>query len=234
MYADYYGDGWGLFGITHPSEQAGRSRALIICQPLLGEAVWTHWALKQIAQGAATAGYDVFRFDFSGTGNSPADIRTLAVEDWINDIEAAVDIMQQQGGHGRVSILAVRLAFAFAASVSLRRDVETLIGWDPVLDGSRWLEDRNADREEHPDGTTDIQGHALGPSFVSELEEVSVRSADAAETVAITTHDHTWDYPPEQMGIEEFRSTETWDWREPLPALFFAHDCIRQIRGHLP
>lgn len=234
MYADYHGGPCGLFGITHPSETAGQSHALIICQPLLGEAVWTHWALKQIAQGAARAGFTVFRFDFSGTGNSTVDPLDLTVADWTKDIETAIDIMQQRGGHERISILAVRLAFAFAASVSLRRDIETLIGWDPVLDGRRWLEDRDFDRENHPDSTSDIQGHTLSAELISELGELRVRTVDAAQTTAITTSEHAWDCPPEQMGIDEFRSSETWDWREPLPALFFAHDCIRQIHRHLP
>lgn len=229
MLPAYFGHPPDFFGITHMSETNRRSHSLIICQPLLGEAIWTHWALKQIAQWAAREGYDVFRFDFSGTGNSMVDSTTLALANWTGDVEKALDLMEERCGNSRVSVLAVRLGFAVAASVSFRRDIENLIGWDPVLDGRTWLADRKIDLEDHGDGTCDLQGIALQAEFLAELEALEIRNVDSVQATAVTTASHTWDYPPEHMGIDVIKSTDTWNWREPLPALFYAHESVRLV-----
>ncbi len=229
MLPAYFGDPPDFFGITHMSETTRRSHSLIICQPLLGEAIWTHWALKQIAQWAAQEGYDVFRFDFSGTGNSMVDSTSVGLASWTGDVDRALDLMQERSGNSRVSVLAVRLGFALAASVSFRRDIENLVGWDPVLDGRTWLADRKIDLENHSDGTVDLQGIALQVGFIAELEALETRNVDSVQSSAITTAGHSWDYPPEHMGIDVVKSPDAWNWREPLPALFYAHESVRLI-----
>lgn len=229
MLPTYYGDQSDFFGIAHPSDSPGRSHSLIICQPLLGEATWTHWALKQIAQRAAREGYDVFRFDFSGTGNSMTDTSSLSLATWTGDVERAIDIAQELWNNDRTSVLGVRLGFAMAALTSLHRDIENLVGWDPLLTGQSWLGDRNVDCEPHDDGTTDFQGYALRAEFLNELERLDVRSIDSVQASAVTTVGHRWDHPPEHMGIEVTTSQDEWNWGVPVPALFYAHDSINHI-----
>ncbi len=233
MLPAYYGDRSDFFGIAHPSEKSGKSHSLIICQPLLGEANWTHWALKQVAQRAARDGYDVLRFDFSGTGNSLVDTKSLSLADWTGDIERAMDVADERWKNDRTSVLGVRLGFALAAMTSLHRDIENLIGWDPVLTGRTWLAERMVDCERHGDGTTDFQGYTLRAEFINEIEALDVRSVDSVQTSAVTTVGHHWDHPPEQMGIDVAKSQDEWNWGAPVPALFFAHDSINQICEHL-
>ena len=233
MLPAYYGDQSDFFGIAHPSEKPGKSHSLIICQPLLGEANWTHWALKQVAQRAARDGYDVFRFDFSGTGNSLVDTTSLSLATWTGDIERAMDVADERWKNDRTSVLGVRLGFALAALTSFHRDIENLVGWDPVLTGRTWLAERMADCERHNDGTTDFQGYTLRAEFISELEALDVRSIDSVHSSAITTVGHHWDHAPEQMGIDVVKSQDDWNWGTPVPALFFAHDSINQICEHL-
>lgn len=229
MLPAYYGDPPTSFGIVHPSEGAGRSHSLIICQPLLGEAICTHWACKQIALWASKEGYDVFRFDLSGTGNSLVDPASVTLPAWITDIEQAMDLMEERNRNNRVTLLGIRLGFALAANVSLRRDVENLVGWDPLLDGKTWLDDRKSDREVHADGSCDYQGYPLNSTLVEELENLQVRSIDSVQASAVTTSNHSWDYPPAHLGIDVFKANDHWNWSEPVDTLFYAHDSVKLI-----
>ena len=229
MWPAYYGDPPTSFGIGHLREGTGRSHSLIMCQPLLGEAICIHWASKQVAQWASREGYDVFRFDFSGTGNSLVDPASVTLPTWIRDIERAMDLIEERCGNSRVTLVGIRLGFALAANVSLRRDVENLIGWDPLLDGKTWLNDRKSDCEEQADGSFDYQGYPLNNTLLEQLENLQVRSIDSVQASAVTTSNHKWDYPPAQLGIDVFEASDIWNWSEPVDTLFYAHDSVRLI-----
>ncbi len=229
MLPAFYGDPPTSFGIIHPHEGAGRSHCLVICQPLFGEAICAHWALRQIAQRASTQGYDVLRFDLSGTGNSMVDPASVSVTDWLADIECAIDHVRQHSGSEHVSIVGARLGFALAAMVSLRRDIEMLIGWDPLLDGHTLLKDRETDIEHHADGSFDCNGYTLSGQIAEELRGLKVRRLDSVRANAVTTSSHTWDHPPAQLGIDVIESGDVWTWSEPIYSLFYAHDSVRLV-----
>ena len=149
--------------------------------------------------------------------------------DWLADIERAIDHVCQRSKCDRVSIIGVRLGFALAAKVSMRRDIELLIGWDPLLDGGTLLKDRETDIEHHADGSFDCNGYSLGGRLAEELTDLKVRSLDSVYAKAITTSKHVWDHPSNQLGIDVIKSSDEWNWSKPIYSMFYAHDSVRLV-----
>ena len=70
----FFGEKQQLFGMFHPSNGRPRDHAVVLCPPLFHEYFRAHFALKKIATDLASSGYDVVRFDYSGTGDSKGDL----------------------------------------------------------------------------------------------------------------------------------------------------------------
>jgi len=131
-----------LFGIYHPAHgAAGQRRAVVICQPWGQEYLRAHRSLKQLAMMLAQAGCHVLRFDYFGTGDSGGDMVDGDLEGWVDDIEAAVQELQDTSGAHRVTMAGLRLGATLAAIAAARQtaDIDGLVLWDPVVSGSSYL-----------------------------------------------------------------------------------------------
>ncbi len=93
----------------------------------------------QPARAGPRAGWAVLAFDQRGCGDSPGAFGAHDVEDWGEDVVAAVDCAATETG-GRVGLLGLRLGASLAARVAERRsDVECLVLWEPIIDGERYI-----------------------------------------------------------------------------------------------
>jgi uncharacterized protein len=137
-----------LFGVLHePPRSPSAPRVLVLCAPLWREAVRAHRVLRQLAVRLAKEGFSVLRFDYTGAGDSAGDSEAGDVETWLGDVAAAVDEVRRTKGVARVTLLGVRFGATLAAlSASTRDDVEGLVLWEPVADGSSYLETGFADQ----------------------------------------------------------------------------------------
>ncbi len=131
-----------LFGIYHPPRGATASRrAVVVCQPWGQEYLRAHRSLKQLAVMLAQAGCHVLRFDYFGTGDSGGDMVDGDLEGWVDDIEAAVQELQDTAGASRVTVAGLRLGATLAAIAAARQvaGIDGLVLWDPVVSGSSYL-----------------------------------------------------------------------------------------------
>lgn len=142
-----------LFGIYHPPRAAAR-RAVLVCQPWGQEYLRAHRSLKQLATLLAQAGCHVLRFDYFGTGDSGGDMVDGDLEGWVDDIEAAVQELQDTSGATRVTIAGMRLGATLAAIAAARQsaDIDGLVLWDPVVSGSSYLRELMATEAWTPAG----------------------------------------------------------------------------------
>ena len=143
MIADFFGsEPTPLLGCYHqPSSRNETTKSVLICPPIGHEYIRTHWSLRIIANQLARKGCDVLRFDYRGIGDSfgdPNDVTSL--EQWITDVETAVQHLKQESGADSVMLLGLRAGSVFAAEVARRRhDINAIVAWEPVLSGRQYL-----------------------------------------------------------------------------------------------
>jgi alpha-beta hydrolase superfamily lysophospholipase len=101
----------------------------------------TQAALRKLAISLAESGQHVLRLDYRGTGDSFGDLAEVAVSDWVEDIALAVREGRELSGSNIVRVLGVRAGALLACrSVGAANEVERLVLWDPVLEGTGYLE----------------------------------------------------------------------------------------------
>jgi uncharacterized protein len=179
-----------LFGIYHPAGGAGaRSRAVVICHPWGQEYLRAHRSLKQLAVMLSQAGCHVLRFDYFGTGDSGGELVDADLEGWVDDIEAAVQEIQDTSGASRVTVAGMRLGATLAAMAAARQnaDIDGLVLWDPVISGSSYLRELMATeawtaaglvqppaRPTHAGGGHEILGFALTTRTQRDLRQLEL------------------------------------------------------------
>jgi exosortase A-associated hydrolase 2 len=131
-----------LFGLYTPAHaRGGRQRGIVLCPPWGAEYLRAHRSMHQLAKLLAEAGFHVLRFDYSGTGDSAGDMPDTSLDRWAEDIGTAVEELKDTAGIPRVALLGLRLGGTLAARVASqrRKDVDTLVLWDPVVHGGEHL-----------------------------------------------------------------------------------------------
>ena len=132
-----------LFGAYHPPKVApARNTGVILCNPFGDEAIKAQRALLRLAQMLSAQRLHVLRFDYYGTGDSMGDGSEGTLPQWHADVAAAADELKDIAGINKVSFVGLRLGATLALqAVHARRDVATVVLWDPVVMGADYLRD---------------------------------------------------------------------------------------------
>jgi pimeloyl-ACP methyl ester carboxylesterase len=133
-----------LLGQHHPPEGEPREAGVLLCYPAPQEYQLTHWALRTLAGLLAREGFHVFRFDYTGTGDSWGGLREASVSRWCEDVRAAATELRDMAGVTQLSCVGFRLGAALATLAAPGLDLDALVLWDPVVRGTRWLADCRA------------------------------------------------------------------------------------------
>jgi len=194
----YFGSDDSLFGIYHPPVGPRKDHAVIIAAPLMNEYMRSHYALRLIALNLADAGFDVLRFDFFGTGNSKGDIHSVSVNDWSDNLNTAANELEKRSEASKMSVVAVRFAANFAAALTRRREIQSLLMWDPILDGSDWRNSLRRGQQNFVDlfpdkvsmGDFEVMGYVTGTDFDDELGAIKSEKIQSQTSFAVTTDNY--------------------------------------------
>jgi pimeloyl-ACP methyl ester carboxylesterase len=100
-----------------------------------------HRAFRQLNTLLNRAGANVLRFDYSCTGDSGGSGEEATVEEWMEDIDWAVDELMDNARSESISILGLRWGATLAALATQERDeVDHLVLWDPIVSGEEYLD----------------------------------------------------------------------------------------------
>jgi amino acid adenylation domain-containing protein len=129
-----------LFGVHYKPQnnQQSQSHAVLICPPLGHEYSRSHRNLQQLALQLGQAGFDSFRFDYTGTGNSSGSTGEALASDFINNIKTAAGFFKEHSQCQKLSIIAMRMGTPLAVSADIQ-NIENLILWDPIVKGSNYI-----------------------------------------------------------------------------------------------
>jgi exosortase A-associated hydrolase 2 len=143
-----------LFATLHPQDaeprrfclwfQAGSApRGLVVhVAPFAEELNKTRRMVSQQARLLARAGFDVLIPDLLGCGDSPGHFEDANWDTWRRDVIAAAAWLRQQHRAQKppLWLWGTRLGALLATDVARACDAKGLLLWQPVLDGSRHLQ----------------------------------------------------------------------------------------------
>jgi len=150
-----------LYGVHHPPRAGdGPARAVLLCYPMGAEYMRAHRAFRQLTTLLVKGGAHVLRFDFFGTGDSAGDGDQATVERWLADVDVAIEELKELTQIPRVTIIGLRFGGTLAAlACQERTDVEHLVLWDPIVDGTQYVQEMTANhvREQRGRGQSPAQ-----------------------------------------------------------------------------
>lgn len=129
-------DGKVLRGILHlPEHISGRVPALVMCHGFMGNKIGMHRLFVKAARNFANAGYAIYRFDFSGCGDSDGEHEDITLDQQILEVQAAIKALSMQPGidTSRIFLLGLSLGGCVAAlALPLIHDLKGVVLWAPV------------------------------------------------------------------------------------------------------
>ena len=156
-----------------------------MCHPLGHEYPRSYRNLQQFAIHLSNAGFDTFRFDYYGTGNSAGKSDELTTRQCIKDIQAAAAYVREQSQCEKLSIIAVRIGAPLVMTTEIG-EIENLIIWDPVMQGSNYI---SLLKDFHnraisglgrfmlmrkPSQVDQLYGHAMSPEKRQDLSDLNM------------------------------------------------------------
>lgn len=179
-----------LFGIFSPARSSKADEgAVLLCSPIGHEYMRAHWALRQLADHLTRAGYHVFRFDYSGLGDSWGSFLEATVPQWLDDVGAAAQELLAGAGLPRLSMVGLRLGATLAWEAAASLPIDTLVLWDPVVRGRAYLEELRrleggqrrlkpwARPASAPAQNQELLGFAVTPRLLAEIAELDLTVA---------------------------------------------------------
>src|SRR5271154_7362651 len=110
-----------LFGVYEPAAQRGRvARAVLLCNSWGSEYVNAHRAMRFLARRLCAAGFDTFRFDYFGSGDSGGETTEAELDGWKNDIVIAAQELKDMSGAPRMVLIGLRLGATLVVEAAPR------------------------------------------------------------------------------------------------------------------
>jgi exosortase A-associated hydrolase 2 len=183
----------GAFIYVHPfAEEMNKSRRMAALQ----------------ARALADAGFGVLQMDLYGCGDSSGDFGDARWDIWINDLLIASKWLEDRTGKA-VGLWGLRLGALLALDFSLKvkKPIDQLVLWQPVLNGESYLTqflrmrlagDMLVDRTARASGTKgmreaiaagktlEVAGYALAPALAASIDSLN------AANMAITNAPVNW------------------------------------------
>ncbi|HUH08567.1 MAG TPA: alpha/beta hydrolase [Egibacteraceae bacterium] len=184
----YFGDRDApLFGLYHPpSGPLLRDAAILLCSPIGHEQIISHRAFTQLSRRLSGAGFAVMRFDFYGSGDSAGACEEGSPQRWRRDIVAAIGSLRLRSACRRLAIVGCRFGATLAMLAGAeRQDIASMVLWDPVSSGARYVEELSARHEAMLRQTHVAASRRGGHSAAREFLGMAMSSTAVDEIAAI-------------------------------------------------
>lgn len=191
-------DGERIFAVLH-EPVASNGRGVVVCAPLGEEMLWSRRVLVTFARELADSGHAVLRFDYRGEGDSDRWFQDTSVSTRLEDTALAVQSLRSLAPEvDDVTLVGLRFGATIAAAAgAAATDVHRMVLWDPVVDGSEYMQSvlrlnlmyqmalhgKVVENREQlaarlmDGGTVNIEGYELGSSFFEEACSLQLSQA---------------------------------------------------------
>jgi hypothetical protein len=132
----------------------------------------------------AAAGFPALRFDYFGCGDSAGECEAGTIGDWIANTQVAAAEVCEKSGATRQCLFGLRLGGAFACTAAQGGGVDSLVLWNPVLNGNDYLAELMASQSEllasvgqvHSDGSIpdQVYGFPLTSGLAPQIQAIDL------------------------------------------------------------
>ena len=119
----------------------GGGPAVALADPFAEEKKCAHRVMAEVATALAEDGVTVLRFDYRGTGDSEGEFEDVTLEDWREDLRAAVAWARAELAPTTLGLVGVRLGATLAAEMAGAVGADGLTLLAPILDGRAYWEE---------------------------------------------------------------------------------------------
>ena len=134
---------YNLFGVLHKPMDGANGMGFVFVHPFAEEKLWTQRVFVSFARELAVRGYSVLRVDFMGHGDSDGNFEDSSVETQLSDIQCTLLTLKERAPYiNEFGLLGLRFGATLAAvSAGKLPDIKKLILWDPIVDGSKYMQE---------------------------------------------------------------------------------------------
>ncbi|MEL6949408.1 MAG: alpha/beta fold hydrolase [Pseudomonadota bacterium] len=187
-HAEFIGAGTARrFLMAYAPSDAAPQRCYLVAPAFAEEMNRSRDALREFALAAADQGAATHILDLRGTGDSPGEFGDYSVDDWCNDLLAAVEDARTRYGATLITLLGIRFGALLAARVAAQAQVTDLLFWQPATEGKRLMReflrvwsaanmgvDEDARTVLAREGTLEVAGYRIDPSLVEAIDAMTL------------------------------------------------------------
>lgn len=201
-------EGRSMVGLLSMPDTPPR-QAWLFLNPFGQEAVRASPMYRSLADRLVRNGNAVLRFDYHGSGDSAGEARHQSLEDWIDDSVHAMRTLQATARAARIRMFGVALGATLAVLAAAKQPaaVESILAWEPIIDGTAylqalmathrreiasafdlsWSEVQTRFGEPEPQVPGRLLGFELGPAMVDALAAFKALPLAALESRGVRT-----------------------------------------------
>jgi alpha-beta hydrolase superfamily lysophospholipase len=180
-----------LFAWQHPAHAARRRHAaIVLCPPLGFDYVCVYQTWRILAERLAACGFDVFRFDYEGTGESTGDPAEPNRGDaWLRSVDRVIEEARAATGNRALALVGLRFGAMLAArAAATLGTVDRLVLWSGFRSGRAFVRELKAftqiSRQDHaaePTGEATLcaGGHILTEDTAAAIHDWRIEQLPA-------------------------------------------------------
>lgn len=160
----FISEGNQLVGILHTAEQ---DKLVILCHGFTGNKIENKRLFVEFSRALVAEGFDAFRFDFYGSGDSAGEFEETSISHNIANLIDAV-IWARKRGYRDIVIMGISMGAATCILAAEHLDVQAMILWSTVPDMKQVFKSRLGALDEVPniDKAQEFEGWLIRPSFM--------------------------------------------------------------------
>lgn len=135
-----------LYAGLHPAGKGSTGVGVLVVPPLLHEQLRSRRLLTEVAGRLAAAGHACLRFDYFGSGDSDGSGDKMDLASMRENLEVAAQALRSKAGIKHLVVLGVRGgALPLASWLAHGGDAQTVLLWEPAVDGGELLAELERD-----------------------------------------------------------------------------------------
>lgn len=129
-----------LLGFLHLPAKIKSRTGIIYIPPFAEEQNCSQAIIVKAARAFAQTSFPVMRFDLRGSGDSEGDLSFCTIEDWLQDVNDAIEYFKKETGITTIAIWGLRTGCGIGLLAALNRmDIDFYILWQPVFNFEKFI-----------------------------------------------------------------------------------------------